>query len=194
MTLFPNLLRGMSLVFAFAASAASAAPAGPGTVVPAAPTASSGPDDQQTVDGWDASELSGPDGSAVGCLIRQHYVVGTGKKERQISTFFSVSRSRGLMLLLKDTGQKLKPGQTLTAELTLGGRRIEAITVQAASTDEIVVAPADGNDLAAALDGASTLDFRSRDARIEAPIPPGVFPWLKACAVRNGIGFKPGVG
>ena len=65
-----------------------------------------GIEDKQKISGWDASELRGPEGNVLVCMIRRHYATGSEPGARRIGTFLMVSRAKGLTMMLKDFEQQ----------------------------------------------------------------------------------------
>lgn len=155
------------------------------------PTAAgpAGIEDKQKISGWDASELRGPDGKVVICVIRRHYVTGAGKDARQFGTFLMASRTKGLIMMLKDSGLKQRGGETIDATLSFGGKPFTGFTAQMLSADEIGIFPQHGLALARALDDAERFSFKSKIGGMEFPVQ-GAVSWLRACARRHGFGFE----
>ena len=53
-----------------------------------------GIEDKQKISGWDASELRGPEGNVLVCMIRRHYATGSEPGARRIGTFLMVAAPR----------------------------------------------------------------------------------------------------
>lgn len=155
------------------------------------PTAAgpAGIEDKQKISGWDASELRGADGKVAVCMIRRHYFFGAEKGARQVGTFLMASRSKGLIMMLKDSSLTQHGGDKLDATLSFGGKPFTGFTAQMLSADEIGIFPQHGLALAQALGEAERFDFKSKIVGIEFPVQ-GAVNWLRACVRRNGFGFE----
>jgi hypothetical protein len=157
------------------------------------PTAAgpAGIEDKQKISGWDASELRGGDGKIAGCFIRQHYATGSHRGARSIGTFLTVSRTKGLTMMLKDTSLNLPQGQPVEATLIIDGKSFVGLSARVLGNDEIGVYPLHGAALALALGNGASLVFKSPVEDMEFPVPSGIVPWLRACGRRWEIGFEP---
>jgi tetratricopeptide (TPR) repeat protein len=158
----------------------------------AQPTAAgpAGIEDKQKISGWDASELRGPDGTVWACLIRRHYAEVSGQERHRSATMLMASRTKGLFMMLKDSGLNLPPGQKISATLSIGGKPFPDFSAQVLGNDEIGLFPQHGAALALAFEDGSEFDFKSPVVRIEGGVTGGVVPWLRACARRHGFGVE----
>jgi hypothetical protein len=160
------------------------------------PTAAgpAGIEDKQKISGWDASELRGPEGNVLVCMIRRHYAMGSEPGARRIATFLMVSRARGLTMMLKDTNNNLPGGETVDATLTIDKNPFDGFSARVLGGDEIGVFPQHGAALEQALGDGVTVVFKSPKVSDDMtfPVLSGVVPWLRACARRWGIAMEPG--
>jgi tetratricopeptide (TPR) repeat protein len=178
-----------------AAATASALPAPrprSSKISSAQPTAAgpAGIEDKQKINGWDASELRGDDGTVVACLIRRHYAEVPGPDRHRTAIFLMVSRAKGLTMLLKDSGLNLPPGQKIASTLSIGGKPFPDFSAQVLGSDEIGLFPQHGAALALAFENGDEFDFKSPVVRLEGGVTGGVVPWLRACARRHGFGIE----
>lgn len=152
-----------------------------------------GIEDRQKISGWDASELRGDDGRVQACMILAHYTVG-GQNGRNIATFFVASRSKGLTMLLKDSGLDMPvgAGTPLHATLKIGDRPFSGFSAEVEGHDEIAIFPNHGAALASAFgDGAIAQFDALKVETLTFPVVAGVVPWLRACTHRWGFSLEP---
>jgi len=167
-------------------------------IAPAVPSAAGPPgiDDKQKIAGWDASELRSADGRIAVCYIRQRYSLVTDMTkppDANAPIFINslmASRTMGLTMMLKNTGLRQPEGAPVEATLAIEGKPFTALKVHMLGRDEIGLFPAHGKDLNQALGDGVTFAFKSPIYGLDYAIPPGVVPWLRACARRNGISFE----
>jgi hypothetical protein len=157
-------------------------------------TGPAGIEDKQKISGWDASELRGPEGNVLVCMIRRHYATGSEPGARRIATFLMVSRARGLTMMLKDTNNKLPGDETVDATLTIDKKPFDGFSARVLGSDEIGIFPQHGAALEQALGDGVTVVFTSPKVSDDMtfPVLSGVVPWLRACARRWGIAMEPG--
>ncbi len=159
------------------------------------PTAAgpAGIEDKQNIAGWDASELRGPTGTILVCMIRRHYAMGSDPGAPRIGTFLMVSRAKGLTMMLKDSSNHLPPGEPVDATLAIDKKPFGGISAQVLGGDEIGIFPQHGAALAQALAEGAIVKFRAPKVADDMtfPVQSGVVPWLRACARRHGIGIEP---
>jgi hypothetical protein len=160
-------------------------------IVAGAPVGLAGLDNKWKISGWDASELRDGDGKIAVCVIRQHYVTGSGPGARTIGTFLIVSRSKGLTMMLKDSSRNLPGGQPVEAALKIDDKPFTEFSAQVLGNDEIGIFPQHGTALALALGDGAALAFKVPPDGLQFPVPSGVVPWLRACTRRSGFGFEP---
>jgi hypothetical protein len=160
-------------------------------IVAGAPVGLAGLDNKWKISGWDASELRDGDGKIAVCIIRQHYVMGSGPGARTIGTFLIVSRSKGLTMMLKDSSRNLPGGQPVEAALKIGDKPFTEFSAQVLGNDEIGIFPQHGTALALALGDGAALAFKVPPDGLQFPVPGGIVPWLRACTRRSGFGFEP---
>ena len=153
-----------------------------------------GIEDKQKISGWDASELRGPEGNVLVCMIRRHYATGSEPGARRIGTFLMVSRAKGLTMMLKDSNNKLPGGETVDATMTIDKKPFDGFSARVLGSDEIGIFPLHGAALAQALGDGVTVVFKSPKVSDDMtfPVLSGVVPWLRACARRWGIAMEPG--
>jgi len=167
-------------------------------IAPAVPSAAGPPgiDDKQKIAGWDASELRSADGRIAVCYIRQRYSLVTDMTKPPDANApiyinsLMASRTMGLTMMLKNTGLRQPEGAPVEATLAIEGKPFAALKVHMLGRDEIGLFPEHGKDLNQALGDGVTFAFESPIYGLEYSIPPGVVPWLRACARRNGISFE----
>ena len=95
--------------------------------------------------------------------------------------------------MLKDSNLKQSEGQAVEATLKIGETPFTDFSAQVLGPDEIGIFPQHGAALAAALEKGVRATFKSPASdNFEFPVQPGVIPWLRACARRNGIAIEPG--
>jgi lipoprotein NlpI len=159
----------------------------------AQPTAAgpAGIEDKQKISGWDASELRGADGAVAVCMIRRHYATGSEPGARRLATFLVMSRTKGVMMMLKDSSLNLPSGQAIEATLSIDGKQFSEFSARVLGPDEIGLFPRDGAALALALEAGDRFDFKAPMLGMEGPIQGGVVPWLRACARRHGFAIEP---
>lgn len=159
--------------------------------IPATPAGPPGMADKQKIEGWDASELRGNDGSIIVCMIRRHYVTGSEPGARRLASFFMVSRAKGLTMMLEDSIRHGTEGEAVEASLEMDDKPFPPFTASVLGPDEVGITPQHGTALAAALENGGRATFKmGTDYRLEFPIQAGVIPWLRACARRNGIAIE----
>ena len=153
-----------------------------------------GIEDKQKISGWDASELRGPEGNVLVCMIRRHYATGAEPGARRIGTFLMVSRAKGLTMMLKDSNNKLPGGEAVDATMTIDKKPFDGFSARVLGSDEIGIFPLHGAALAQALGDGVTVVFKSPKVSDDMtfPVLSGVVPWLRACARRWGIAMEPG--
>jgi hypothetical protein len=154
------------------------------------PAGPPGIDDKQKISGWDASELRDNNSRIVVCMIRRHYVSGSENDAARYTSFFMVSRAKGLTMMLKNSTLKLVAEQPIEATLTIDGKPFTGFVARASSEDEIIVYPERPAALAAVLDDGVRFNFKSKQTGMEMPVLGGVVGWLRACARRNGIALE----
>lgn len=153
----------------------------------------SGAPEQQKISGWDTSEVRGDDGRVVACMIRAHYTTG-GAKGRSVATFLVASRSKGLTMLLKDSGLDLPggPGTPIKATFKINDKAFPDFSAEVEGRDEIAIFPDHGAALAAALGDGVTAQLDALNAEsVTFAVVSGVMPWLRDCTRRWGFGFEP---
>jgi hypothetical protein len=161
------------------------------------PAGPAGIEDKQKIATWDASELRGPDGRVLVCMIRRHYATGTEPTARRIATFLMLSRARGLTMMLKDTNINKPQDEPVEGTLTIDKKPFDDFSARILGSDEIGIFPRHGAALASALGDGVTLVFKAPkvDDDMTFPVQSGVVPWLRACGRRWGISFEqPGDG
>jgi hypothetical protein len=149
--------------------------------------------EQQKISGWETTEVRGDDGRVAACMIRAHYTTG-GAKGRSIATFLVASRSKGLTMLLKDSGLDLPggPGTPIKATFKINDKAFPDFSAEVEGRDEIAIFPNHGTALAAALDDGVTAQFDAMNAEtVNFAVVSGVMPWLRDCTQRWGFGFEP---
>jgi hypothetical protein len=158
------------------------------------PAGPAGIEDIQKISGWDASELRGPQGNVLVCMIRRRYATGSEPGARRIATFLMASRARGLTMMLKDSNNKLPDGEAVDATLTIDSKPFDGFSARVLGSDEIGIFPLHGAALARALGDGVTVVFKSPKVSDDMtfPVLSGVVPWLRACARRWGIEMEPG--
>jgi hypothetical protein len=162
-------------------------------IMPATPAGAPGMEDKQKIEGWNASELRGSDGSIQVCYIRRHYVItGSEPSSHTLGTLLMVSRRQGFTLTLKDSKLDLPEGQPVEATLKVGEEPFTAFSAHVVGHDEIGIYPQHATTLATVLEKGAQLTFKAAPSdRMEFPVQAGVVPWLRACARRNGISIEP---
>jgi hypothetical protein len=156
--------------------------------IPATPAGPPGIADKQKIEGWDASELRNNDGSIIVCMIRRHYVTGSGPDSRRLATFFMASRAKGFTMMLKDSIRHGSEGEAVEVSLKMDDKPFPPFTASVLGPDEVGINPQHGAALASALENGGRAVFKTgTDYQLEFPIQAGVIPWLRACARRNGI-------
>ena len=159
------------------------------------PTAAgpAGIEDKQKIAGWDASELRGPEGNVLVCMIRRHYATGSNPGARRIATFLIVSRAKGLTMMLKDSNNNLPPGKSVDGDLAIDKKPFDGFSAKVLGSDEIGIVPQHGAALAQALGDGVTVVFKAPKVTddITFPVLSGVVPWLRGCARRWGIAMEP---
>ncbi len=160
-------------------------------IVVGAPVGLAGLDNKWKISGWDASELRDGGGKIAVCIIRQHYVMGSGPDARAVGTFLIVSRTTGLAMMLKDSNRNSPGGQPVEASLKIGDKPFTEFSARGLGNDEIGIFPQHGAALALALGDGAALAFKVPPDGLQFPVPSGVVPWLRACTRRNGFGFEP---
>lgn len=167
-------------------------------IAPAVPTAAGPPgiDDKAKIAGWDASELRSADGRIAVCYIRQRYSLVTDMTKPPDANApiyinsLMASRTMGLTMMLKNTGLRQPEGAPVEATLAIEGKPFTALKVHMLGHDEIGLFPEHGKELNQALGDGVSFAFKSPIYGLDYAIPPGVVPWLRACARRNGISFE----
>ena len=101
------------------------------------------------------------------------------------------SRTKGLTMMLKNTGLDQPEGKPVEATLAFDGKPFGDFSARFLGHDEIGIFPAHGAALAQALGDGVTLSFKAPIYGLDYPIPAGVVPWLRACARRSGFSFEP---
>lgn len=162
-------------------------------ILPATQAGPPGMEDKQKIEGWNASELRGSDGSIQVCYIRRHYLLtGSEPSSRTFTTLLMVSRRQGFTVILKDSNLDLPEGQPIEATLKVGEEPFTAFSARVVGHDEIGIYPQHGATLAAVLETGAQLTFKAAPSdRMEFPVQAGVVPWLRACARRNDISIEP---
>ncbi|SHJ32051.1 hypothetical protein SAMN05444159_0299 [Bradyrhizobium lablabi] len=162
-------------------------------IMPATPAGAPGIEDKQKIEGWNASELRGSDGSIQACYIRRHYLLtGSEPFSRTLGTLLMLSRRQGLIVVLKDSKLDLPEGQPVEATLKVGEEPFTAFSAHVVGHDEIGIYPQHATTLATVLEKGAQLIFKAAPSdRMEFPVQAGVVPWLRACARRNGISIEP---
>jgi hypothetical protein len=159
------------------------------------PTSTSMPgiEDIQKIQGWDASELRAPDGTVDLCYLRRRYSDGSGTNLHVSVTALMVDRASGFRIVLKDSGLHMTDAHVIEgATLTASGKPFQGFVAKPMSVNEIALFPVHGKELAAALDTADDIDFKSKVVGIEFPMNGGAVGWSRACARRNGFPMEPG--
>jgi tetratricopeptide (TPR) repeat protein len=124
-------------------------------------------------------------------MIRRHYVTGSESGARRLATFLMASRTKGVMMMLKDSSLDLPSGQAIEATLSIGGKPFSEFSAKVLGPDEIGLFPRDGAALALALENGDRFDFKAPMLGMEGPIQGRVVPWLRACARRHGFAIEP---
>jgi hypothetical protein len=160
------------------------------TVLPATPAGPPGINNKQKIQGWDASELRNNEGRIIVCLIRRHYTMGSESGSRTLGTFLTVSRLKGLTMMLKDSKLHQVEGKPIDASFKIGDRPFADFSAQVLGHDEIGIFPEHGTALASALANGDRAIFTPANGDVfDFPVQSGVLAWLRACARRNGMGL-----
>jgi hypothetical protein len=169
-------------------------PRSPSPAIASGQATAAGPagiEDKQKIGGWDASELRNGDGTVGVCFIRQHYAAGSDPGARSFATFLAVSGTKGLSLVLKDSGLNLPPNQPVDqATLAINSKPFVGFSAHVLGNDEIGVFPQSGAALMVALGDGVSVAFKSLVEGMDFPVPSGVVPWLRACARRWNFSFE----